>query len=304
MKVKNDILTDYKRYLTLKGNKDTYRPLLYVGYFLDYLKAKDVPFLQVTAQTGDAYRGYLLTEKQDLCRNTVYNIMGKVKGFYEYLFKKRLIGTNPFRYVTPLRPGRFLPKNILTVEEMGKLLDNFAIQKDTDLLMKSLIEFLYGSALRINEGRALKVGDLDFEQGVLILTDFKNHSIRIKRPATEMALKEVRRYMKYSRDKLTTKEERKQGYLYPQKSNGHLKGLLNHKLKQECRRLGLKPISSHSFRASCATHLLKNGAGIRQVQAFLGHSKISTTQIYTKVLKEDIKTMLATCHPRERRTTS
>jgi integrase/recombinase XerD len=75
--------------------------------------------------------------------------------------------------------------------------------------------------------------------------------------------------------------------------------MLNAKLARECKRLGLKRITTHSFRHAAATHLLRSGAGIRAVQAFLGHKRIGCTQRYTHVVTEDLKEVLASFHPRE-----
>jgi integrase/recombinase XerD len=74
---------------------------------------------------------------------------------------------------------------------------------------------------------------------------------------------------------------------------------VNHKLERECKRLGLRRITSHSFRHSAATHMLRAGAGIRSVQAILRHKEIGTTEVYTRVVKEDLKKVIAGYHPRE-----
>nr|WP_281389011.1 tyrosine-type recombinase/integrase [Spirochaeta isovalerica] len=212
-----------------------------------------------------------------------------------------MIYQSPLYYVKGVKTGKGLPKNVLSIEEMGKLLDNFSLIRKTDIMTYSLAELLYGSAMRVNEAAALKESDVDFDSAVITITDFKNGGLRWKSPTSEASIRALRRYVKTVRSELTTEKDRAEGFLYPQQGKTAIRCILNAKLKRECERLGLKTITSHSFRASAATHLLRSGAGIREIQAFLGHQKIGTTEVYTRVVKEDLKAVIETCHPRERR---
>jgi integrase/recombinase XerD len=168
-------------------------------------------------------------------------------------------------------------------------------------MMKSIIELLYGSSLRISEAEGLKLDDISFDTGSILVTDFKNDGRQWKAPASEASLRYLKVYLKQAREVLLTDEELAADYLYPQKGKTAIRCMLNNKLKRECRRLGLKPITTHSFRHSSATHMLRSGAGIRQVQCMLGHSRINTTQRYTRVIKEDLKTVMDRFHPRSPR---
>jgi len=300
LKSEKQILVGFKRYLKLKSIRSFHSYIVSVNEFFHFLSEKEIPYNEVTTGTGDEYRAYLLTKEKAIARGTINNKINKLRSFYEYLFIKRLIHTNPFKHTGNLNTGKSIPKNILSVEDMGKLLDNFSIKRVNDMMMKSIIEFLYGSSLRISEVIALKKDDIDFEGGFITVTNFKDNEKKWKAPATEVSLRVVKKYMNKAWYMLLTAEELKAGYLYPQKKWTAVRCMVNAKLKQECRRLGLKEISSHSFRHSSATHMLKSGAGIRQVQALLGHERISSTERYTRVVKEDLKQVVETCHPRER----
>ena len=300
MKDSAEILSEYERSLKLKSIKIWPAYLSTVKEFLTFLEENNMTWNEVNTGTGEDYLAYLLREEKNFCRGTINNQLNRVRSFYRFLLRKRLIYENPFTGLKGLKTGRTLPRNILSVEDMGILLDSFGLQRSSDFMMRSIIEFLYGSVLRISEACALTVADLDFDRGSITITDFKNGGKRRRCPATEASMKITRVYLGSFRDALTTEEERKKGLLYPQKGETALLCMLNNKLKRECRRLGLKEITTHCFRHSAATHMLRAGAGIREVQALLGHSKITSTEVYTHVVKEDLKKVVESCHPRER----
>jgi integrase/recombinase XerD len=294
------ILNDFENYLKLKSIRSYERYLIYVSDFLKYLKAQELDYLRIKTLEVENYRAYLLTIPQGNARATINNRLTRLKQFYRFLLLKKYIATSPFdAYFKGLKRGMLLPKNILSVEDTGRLLDGFSIKTDRDLMVKSMIELLYGSALRVSELAPLKMSDLDFERGYIIITNVKEGGVKEKRPATEVSLREVRRYVKYAREKLLSAPDREAGYLYPQRSEVANKGLINHKLQTECRRLGLKEISSHAFRHSAATQMLRNGAGIRELQAFLRHKRITNTEVYTHIVKDDLKVVVGKFHPRE-----
>ena len=300
-KDKNTILEDYKRYLTLKGVRTAKDYISGVNEFIDYLGGGGEGFLFVNEKDAEDYRHHLLTSNRHLAHSTINGKLNHLRSFYRFLEKKGLVYQSPLYYVKGLKTGKGLPKNVLSVEEMGKLLDNFAIIRKTDIMTHSLAELLYGSAMRVGEAEALKESDVDFDTAVITITDFKNGGLRWKSPTSEASIRALKKYVKTVRNELTSEKDRADGFLFPQQGKTAVRCLLNAKLKRECKRHGLKTITSHSFRASAATHLLRSGAGIREIQAFLGHQKIGTTEVYTRVVKEDLKAVIETCHPRERR---
>ncbi len=294
------VLTDFNRYLGLKGIRTAPEYISCVKEFFSFLDDGDQHFLFITEKTTEEYRHYLLTSDRQISHGTINNKLNRLRSFYSFLGKKNLIYQNPFYYLQGVKTGKGLPKNILTVQEMGTFLDNFSQIGKNDIMLLSIIELLYGSAMRIGEVTALREADIDYGNGVIIITDFKNGSKRWKCPASEESMKILQRYVDTVRDNLTSLEERKEGFLFPQKGRTTIRAMLNNKLKRECGRHGFRTITTHSLRASAATHLLKAGAGIREIQAFLGHQRISTTEHYTRVVKEDLKAVIKTCHPRER----
>lgn len=300
MKTEKQILAAFKKYLKLKSIRSYADYIASVSEFFAFLHEREIAYNEVNAGTGDEYRACLLTKARALARGTINNKLIRIRSFYDFLFTKRLIHTHPFSQTGNLYTGKSIPRHILSIEDMGSLLNQFGIQRNNDIMMKSMIEFLYGSSLRISEVSALKLEDIDFAGGFILVTNFKEYGKKWKTPATEVSLRVVKDYIKGAREKLLSPADLKAGYLFPQKGKTTIRCMLNAKLQRECRRLGLKYITSHSFRHSSATHMLKSGAGIREVQALLGHERISSTERYTRVVKEDLKKVVKICHPRER----
>lgn len=290
-----NILTEYKQYLTLKKIKTVNQYISSVEEYFEYLDSICEKYDTISQMVGDEYRSYLFTGDKSLSRPTINNKLNRVKNFYGFLLKKGYIGSNPFYRLENLKCCKSLPKNILSVGEMGKLLDNFSILTDDDIMLKSIVELLYGSGLRISEVVCLKLSDIDFESGYITITESKNNDKRRKVVAGEVSLRLLKDYINHLGDKINSNSS----FIYPQKKEGTIKNQLNAKLKRECRRLNLKTITSHSFRHSVATHILRAGVGIREVQEFLGHKKIASTEIYTRVVQEDLKNIIEKCHPRE-----
>lgn len=295
----NGILDDYQRYLSIKGIRTRSAYLVTLNEFFDFIGQYGFDYREVTPGLIEDYRSGLLSV--GLGRGTINNKINRIRGFYRFCVKRRLIPSNPLTGIAPLRTGRTIPKNILSVPEMGRLLDNFGLKSLNDIMLKTVAEILYGSALRISEVESLKLEDINYPAGVFIITDHKNDGRRRRCPASEVSLRLLDSYVKTVRGRLVPRCDRETGYLFPRKRKPSLRCMLNRKLKNECLRLGLPVITSHAFRHSAATHMLRMGAGIRQVQALLGHVRIATTQMYTRVVKEDLKEVVHACHPRERR---
>ena len=292
------LLEGYKLSLEAKGIKTISEYLRDVSEYLEYTLERELDPCMLPAGFGDEYRSHLIHREPPLSRGTINNKLNRVRSFYKHLSKKGMLLCDPFEDTKGLSGLVSIPKNILSIEQAGLLLDNFAIKKEDDYIYQLLAELLYGSALRISEAAALKLGDLDTEAKALNVWDFKNDKPRTV-PSSEVFIKKLKDYCRSSRTNLLTPSELSAGFIFPQRGSTTLRVNLNRKLESECKRLALPVITSHSLRHCAATHMLKKGAGIRQVQAMLGHEKISTTQIYTRVLTDDLKNLVSQFHPRE-----
>lgn len=292
------LLGRYASYLKAR-EISTYRDYLAtVKEYVEYSCLKEPG--EATVKHAYDYKLHLLSP---VCRQqpgTVNNKLARLRSFYRFLMRRGLAVCNPFREVDKLRQGHTLPRKILGVEDMGRLLDNFGMMTLNDVMLRVVVELLYGSAMRVGEVAVLKLQDVEFTGGIIIVTDLKNAGVKKKRPATEVSLRLLKHYLAGAWLDLVSPAQRQAGFLFPQEYSARLRTLVNRKLKKECRRLDLLPLTSHSLRHSAATHMLRAGAGIRDVQEMLGHEKINSTERYTHVVKEDLKKVVCRFHPRER----
>lgn len=293
------LLAAYGQALRLAGLRSGGRYLATAREFLAYLADHGLSYERLPAGLEADYRGSLLAAAPGLARATVNNKCNRLRRFYRYLKRQGRVAANPFEGLRRLPPAKRLPRAVLSGEQMRALLDGFALLTERDWMLRSMAELLYGSALRVSDVAALRRGDIDGGRALIEVSDVKAGGRRRLVPATQASLQALQEYLRHGYERLTSAAERQAGYLYPQRGESSLRGLLNRALARECGRRGLPRLTTHSFRHAAATHLLRGGAGIRQVQALLGHRRIGTTAIYTQVVKEDLRQVVHRFHPRE-----
>jgi integrase/recombinase XerD len=188
--------------------------------------------------------------------------------------------------------------SVLTLEEVDRLLSTPDIAKPLGLRDRTLLETLYSTGMRVSEIIHIQLTDIHLDMG-FIQTIGKGNKERIV-PIGEVAEEWLQRYLQEGRPKLVKDEEAAQNYLFV---NNHGKPLSRQGVWKNLKKLVMmanisKDISPHTLRHSFATHLLENGADLRVVQELLGHSDISTTQIYTHIHAQHMKDIYTKAHPR------
>ena len=222
-------------------------------------------------------------------------LLSALKRFYQYALRQDKIKVDPTLNIESPRLPRGLPKS-LTEEDVEELLAAPNVEEPLGLRDRTMIETLYASGLRVSELVTLKVSQVSQDMGVVRLMG-KGAKERLV-PLGEEALAWIRRYLRESRPRILGKRAAaalfvtNRGAAMTRQSFWHL-------LKRHAARARVgKPISPHTLRHAFATHLLNHGADLRVVQLLLGHSDISTTQIYTHVARERLKQLHAKHHPR------
>lgn len=305
-KEQNKILEEYLKYLVVRKISFTGRKSAIRKYF-NYLNSLKIDFLNIKISEAQDYQQYLTLLTTDSGKAyytapTILTIIGRIKSFYDYLKTQKLTWLNPFDEITRIRGEKNLPRDILNEEDMFKVLNYLKdfnkgrtlTEKRTLYKAHVIAELMYSTGARINEIAKLKIEDVDFNRSVVKLRDSKTGKERfgILNSFVEKVLKifiENRQYV------LTKKND--VNLLFGSKNN--LYKWINKTMTEALKKNGFKiKFKSHNFRHSVASHLLKNGCDIRYIQDLLGHKSISTTQIYTKVVKEDLKRIIDNYHPR------
>jgi integrase/recombinase XerD len=222
-------------------------------------------------------------------------LLSALRTFYRYLLRERLIDEDPTLQVELPQLGKPLPKS-LSEAEVEALLAAPDIAEPLGLRDRAMLEVLYACGLRVSELVALSLEQINLRQGVVRVLG-KGSKERLV-PLGEEALIWLQRYQAEARGLLLA--GRPSSVLFPsQRGEQMTRQTFWHRIKLHARHAGiLKPLSPHTLRHAFATHLLNHGADLRVVQLLLGHSDLSTTQIYTHVAKARLQALHAAHHPR------
>jgi integrase/recombinase XerD len=219
------------------------------------------------------------------------------RGFYKFLVIDGHLRSNPADELRPPRAWRALPR-YLSVEDVDRLIAQPDVTTPRGLRDRALIELLYATGMRVSELIGLRPADVNLEASYLTCTG-KGDKQRLV-PIGDEAAKWVRKYQHEARGVLLGKRRSPRLFVNARGGGPGLTRVGFWKiLKQYARKAGLKmSISPHLLRHSFATHLLERGADLRAIQMMLGHADLSTTQIYTHVLEQRMRTIYDRYHPR------
>jgi integrase/recombinase XerD len=221
--------------------------------------------------------------------------LAAIRGFHKYLITDGLAQHDPTTNLETPRGWKRLPKTLSAadVEALLKQPDN---SSRISLRDKAMLELLYATGLRVSELIGLRVQDVNLERGFLLVMG-KGSKERVV-PMGDAAIRAVEEYLADARQRLLQGKE--SGLLFiSQQRKGMTRQTFWERIKFYAAKAGIpQNVSPHTLRHSFATHLLDNGADLRSVQAMLGHSDVSTTQIYTHVSRERLKRIHEKYHPR------
>ena len=271
--------------------------------FLIFLQHRDITDLRrVNKETFKDY--YLsLLQRTDPKPYNISNLGGKVlavKSLFAHLTESGYLIVDP-SVALKVPKGKRLPRGVLSVSEVTRMLDMPDLSQPEGIRDRALLEVLYGSGVRLGELLHLTLQDVDLRDGVLMVWQGKGGKDRVV-PLGSVAVKFLTAYLSQVRPALLERCHGKKGKdrLWLNEWGSPLSIALTEKLVYEYgMQAGIeKRVSPHMLRHSVATHLLNNGADIRVVQQMLGHSRTSTTQLYTHVTTDEIRQTHAAKHPR------
>ena len=245
-------------------------------------------------------RGFLISlRSQGMSASSIARNLSSIKSFFKYLCQDKQLKNNPAIILESPKHWRKLP-DVITHEDVDKLLKGPDLNSKLGLRDKAMLEILYASGLRVSELVNLKVSQLNLEVGYL-RTLGKGSKERIV-PIGTLAKRAMEKYITSSRQTLISnrKDNRKTDELFlTRRGMGMTRQGFWKLLKGYVAKVNIKAsVSPHTLRHAFATHLLERGADLRSVQQMLGHSDISTTQIYTHILGKRMLEIYQEFHPR------
>lgn len=237
-------------------------------------------------------------------RRSVARLLSTLRRFYLYLFRENLVSEDPTHLLESPKGERSLPHS-LNEQQIDNLLLAPDISSDLGLRDRAMLELLYATGLRVSELISLQMSQISLQQGVIRVIG-KGDKERLV-PVGEEALDWLVKYYQQSRPQLLTKVISKQRQasqssevFVTKRGSAMTRQAFWYMVKRYALVAGIPPdyLSPHTLRHAFATHLLNHGADLRVVQMLLGHSDISTTQIYTHVADQRLRDMYKSHHPR------
>lgn len=277
----------------LSGNTiSSYREDL--GYFMGFLNSRHIEGLSQT--TRKDITDFMLAQRdKGIGASSVARRLAAIKSFYRFLVRERILKTDPTILIDSPKLWKKIPETV-SVNEIDALLNQPNIRDKQGIRDKAILETLYASGMRVSEAANLKLNNVNLDVGFLRCIGKGNKERVI--PLGKKAISSINRYLELSRPRLLGAKENE--FLFLNRFGNRISRQSLWKIiGRYAREAGIKKaIRPHILRHSFATHLLERGADLRSVQEMLGHANISTTQIYTHINKDRLKSIHRMFHPR------
>ena len=294
-----ELVTSFENYLR---NEKMYSENTIIAYMedvytlIDFLEKEDLGDLSYLSERVVKY--YVSELHSKYTPKSIARKISSLKSMYNYFVSNHILTNNPFLAVTLPKIPKRLPKFIYE-DEIKTLLESIDTKTTLGLRNRTMFELAYCSGLRVSEVSNLKIQDIVFQKN-RILIHGKGSKDRIV-PMYEKMKELINDYLIISRPALLKnfKGDFDEGYLFLNKNGEQItergiRDTLNRVVSNACMTLKITP---HTFRHSFATHLLNRGMDVRMVQELLGHEKLSTTQVYTKISREHLTQIYFDAHP-------
>ena len=223
-------------------------------------------------------------------------ILSGIKKFYSYLIQEKIVDENPTLLISSPSIGRHLP-DVLSYNEICSLIDAIDLSQQFGHRNKAIIEVMYGCGLRVSETISLKISNIYREDEFLRIIGKGNKERLV--PISKSIIKTLDLYIKGERLHQEIGSKYSDTVFINKRGSGLSRQMIFLIIKGLAEKAGIKKnIGPHTIRHSFATHLLEGGANLRAVQQMLGHSNISTTEIYTHVSDQYLREIISIFHPR------
>ena len=270
-------------------SKSYQRDLNKLNSFLENLKIDD--YSDVSMDICSAWIGDLFSQNNN--PRSIQRHLSSAKGFFRFLKKNNLIASSPFELVTAPKSASNLPE-VLTPEDVEQLL-NFKPNSLIEIRDLAIVELMYSSGLRVSEAVNINIGD--FEEDMTFLRVLGKGSKTRLVPIGRFAISAINNWL-IERDKIVSRSD---ALFLNSKGTRLTVRSVQLRLKKMALKQGLPPIHPHMLRHSFATHMLESSGDLRTIQELLGHSSLSTTQIYTKLDYQHLAKIYDQAHPRAKK---
>jgi integrase/recombinase XerD len=265
-----------------------------LGAYMDFLEKARIEALAKIARAD--INNFMLSQKDNgMAANSIARRLAAIRMFHRFLNRERIIKGDPTTLIDSPKLWKKIP-DTLSLAEIEALLAQPDLRNKQGIRDKAVLETMYATGMRVSEVVGLKLADVNLDIGFLRCVGKGNKERVI--PLGKKAMLSIRRYLQQTRPSLLKGRETE--FLFLSRFGKKISRVSLWKLIRKYARLAKikKPIKPHLLRHSFATHLLERGADLRSVQEMLGHANISTTQIYTHVNKERLKSIHKMYHPR------
>ncbi len=292
-------ISEFETYLKVEKNASLHTIKNYLADIEQFHSFIEKEMINAFSEVNHQAIRLYLTElfEKGLSRRSVSRKLSSMRAFFKFLEREHYIESNPFHQISLPKMQKTIP-DFFYKEELEKL---FEVEKlDTPLSVRNqaIIELFYATGIRVSELVQLKVSDIDFNVGTLLVIGKGNKERYV--PFGMYAEDALNNYLKHSRKELLMKSDEQTDILFlnhlgkPLTTRG-IRHILNEMIKKAALTSAIHP---HKLRHTFATHLLNEGADMRSVQEMLGHENLSSTQIYTHVTKDYLQTIYKNAHPR------
>ena len=265
-----------------------------LNLFARWLAQRDLSLINCSQAEILEYLAYKVEQKSTARSNA--RLLSSLKQFYRYLVKTGQQQENPTELISTPKINRLLPDS-LSESDMERLLQAPDVNSEYGLRDRCMLELMYASGLRVSELVALELGQINQNLGLVRLTGKGNKERVI--PVGEEALFWLKKYIQQARPLLIRNQVVSNALFLSSRGRGITRQALWQHIKKYLIKAGIKSsYSPHSLRHAFATHLLNHGADLRTVQMLLGHSDLSTTQIYTHIAQARLQALHERHHPR------
>lgn len=295
----DDILKKYKLYLKLEKSLSDNTVSAYladVSKLFQFLKGENIHPYDATLEDLNSFSANL--RDIGIHPRSQARILSGIRSFYHFLVMDDYIQADPSELLESPQVGLHLPE-VLTLEEIDNLIGSIDLSSNEGQRNRSILETLYSCGLRVSELCNLKLSDLYLEEG-FIRVEGKGSKQRLV-PISPRAIRELQLYF-IDRNQATIQKGCEDFVFISRRGKNISRIMVFHFIKELAESIGLKKnISPHTFRHSFATHLLEGGANLRAIQCMLGHESIGTTEIYTHIDKQRLRSEIIEHHPRNKR---